>query len=375
MIPYYLSKKYMDSMDRIKNAFNFTDCNFDRVPLIIQTASMAATGQDYSIFPEDYFDNPESMLKFQESSFKDHLNSIEDDYIPYLCPWYGVCVVPDYFGSKITFPKNCDPAAFPFIKSIEEVKNLERREFSESDLMNRVITTINYFKENSSYPISVTDSQSTLDCITQIIGYQNLFYWMKDDPGLVNYLLDLVNNAIRDWTVFQKKIIGEKIDNSNGVISIRPPDGIGAWFSDDDMTILSPDLYEVFIIKKYIELFKNFGGVILHWCGSGNHNLDSIVNIESLKAVHNFFLGKIEDAVELQKKLKKHRIALITGDMVPVKEELDKYLLSIKENLDPIGLILNFWVYPKIGLKDGKYVNTDNDQIEIALRIIDFFRG
>ena len=375
MIPYYLSKKYIDSMERIRNAFNFTDCNFDKVPLIIQTASMAATGQDLSIFPQDYFDNPESMLEFQESSFKIHLDNIEDDYIPYLCPWYGVCVVPDYFGSKITFPKNCDPAALPVIRNIEEAKNLKIKKFNESDLMNRVINTINYFKENSSYPISVTDSQSILDCITQIIGYQNLFYWMKDDPGLVNHLLDLVNNTIRDWTIFQKNLIGEKKDDSNGIISIKPPEEIGAWFSDDDMIILSPDIYEKFIIEKHSKLFKNFGGAVLHWCGDGNHNLDNVVNIKNLKAVHNFFLGKIENAVEMQKKLKKYNIALITGDMVPVKEQLNKYLLSIKQNLDPVGLILNFWIYPKIGLKDGRYVDTDNDQIEIALRIIDFFRG
>lgn len=375
MISYYLSEKYMDSREKIKKAFNFTDCSFDKVPLVIQTANMTATGQDYNVFPEDYFDNPRSMLEFQESSFKNHLDNIEDDYIPYLCPWYGVCVVPDYFGSKIIFPKNGDPAAFPVIKTVEEAKNLKIKDFEESDLMNRVINTINYFKENSSYPISVTDSQGTLNCITQIIGYQNLFYWMKDDPGLVNYLLDLVNNTIRNWTIFQKKLIGERIDNSNGVISIKPPNGIGAWFSDDDMTILSPDLYGSFIVEKHSGLFKNFGGTILHWCGDGIHNLESVVSIQNLKAVHNFFLGKIEDAVKLQKKLKKYSIALIAGDIVPVKEQLNKYLVSIKQNLDPVGLILNFWIYPRIGLKDGRYVDTKNDQIEMALRIIDFFKG
>lgn len=61
--------------------------------------------------------------------------------------------------------------------------------------------------------------------------------------------------------------------------------------------------------------------------------------------------------------------------MVPVKEQLDDNLLSIKQKLDPVGLILNFWICPKIGLKNGVYVETDNNLVEIALRIIDFFRG
>ena len=98
MLPYYKSKKYKQSRQKINSAFDFAPVNFDEVPLIIQTASMAATGQDHNTFPYDYFNNPASMLEFQEASFKDHMDNIDDDYIPYLCPWYGVCVVPDYFG-------------------------------------------------------------------------------------------------------------------------------------------------------------------------------------------------------------------------------------------------------------------------------------
>ena len=372
---YFKSKRYKNTKERIRNAFAFTNRDFNDVPIIIHTAIPSATGQDHEKFPKDYYTNPESMMKFQTEGFEKHLEKIDDDFIPFLTPWYGVCVVPDYFGSKIIFPKNGDPAAFPTINTIEKAKNLITREFKEADLMNRVIATIDYFKKHSDYPVSVTDSQGTLNCINQIIGYENLFYWMKDDPKLVDYLLGLINDTVIKWTKFQKRIIGEKNNSTNGIISIRPPDGIGAWFSDDDLTILSPDLYEKFIVEKYNKLFRHFGKSILHWCGNGNHQLDNIVNIKGIGGVHNFFLGDIDSAVIVQQKLAEHKIVLISGDMVPVDEEIKNYCKLIKENLSPVGLVLNFWIYPKLGLKNGKYVYTERDVIDNALRILNYFRG
>jgi len=376
MDPYFNSKRYKKSTQRIINAFNFVDCNFDEVPLIIQTASPAAIGQDIDTFPADYFTNPMSMLEFQTESIDAHKDKIDDDYIPYYWPWYGVCVIPDYFGSKITFPKNGDPAAIPIINSIKKAKKqLKKKDFELEDLTKRTINTIKYFKENGKYPVSVTDIQSPLDCITQIIGYQNLFYWMQDDPNFVDEIMEFVSDIIKDWIKYQKVLIGEANTETNGIVSIKPPSGIGTWFSDDDMIMMSPELYKRFVVPNYNKLFKEFGEVAIHWCGNGNHNLENIVNIKKLKAVHNLFLGDIDTVAYLKKKLTDKKITLITGDIVPVREQLNDYLKTIKENLSPVGLILNFWIYPRLGLKDGKYVFTENDLTETALKILDFFRG
>lgn len=375
MIPYFSSKKYTDTIKRIENAFNFKNNKIEEVPLIIQTVNASATGNNYESFPKDYFDNPKSMLDYQVKKNEEHLEKVDDDYVPFLNPWYGVCVIPDYFGSKIIFPKEGDPAASSSINSIYDIKKIELKEFTEADLTKRVIDTMKYFKHNSEYPVSVTDSQSPLDCMTQIVGYLNFFYWMKDKPEVINNFLDIICNTLKDWVKYQKKIIAEKDSCSNGIVNIKPPEGVGIWFSDDDLTILSPELYGKFLVDKYSELFSNFGEVIIHWCGNGNHQLDNVVSINNLKGVHNFFLGNIEALKILQKKLKKYRKVLIAGDYVPVDEQLSEYLKLIKENLDPEGLVLQFNVSPKLGLKDGVYVETDRDVIETAKKIINFFRG
>ena len=76
MTDYFSSKKYQDSKERIKKAFNFEIEDFSQVPLVLQTNSYWLTGHDPDEIPDDYFDNPASMLKFQEEGIAQHLRRI-----------------------------------------------------------------------------------------------------------------------------------------------------------------------------------------------------------------------------------------------------------------------------------------------------------
>lgn len=66
---------------------------------------------------------------------------------------------------------------------------------------------------------------------------------------------------------------------------------------------------------------------------------------------------------------------VVSGDIIPVDEELDDYLREIKDKLDPNGLVLQFTISPKLGLKKGQYTETTRNVMESAQRILDFFRG
>ncbi|MGM0365557.1 MAG: uroporphyrinogen decarboxylase family protein [Actinomycetota bacterium] len=376
VLDYFNSRKYKDSMERIKKAFNYEIDNFQDVPLILQTNSYWLTGHSSKEIPEDYYDNPRSMLEFQEKGIEEHLKKVDDDYIPYLMPWYGVSLIPGVFGSKVVFPKKMDPSCTDFgIKNIENIREIEKPDFINNPLTKKVLETIKYFKKNGNYPVSVTDMQSTLDCIALIVGYKLLFYWMHDYPEEVDFLFKTVNEALIEWVKIQKKYIGERNNTSNGLINLKPPDGVGIWWSDDDAIILSPDLYERFVAPYYSKLFGSFGRGMIHWCGNANHQLDNILGVKKIKAVHNYFLGDIEAAVTLQNRLKEKKICLAAGDIIPVEEELDDYLKEIKEKLNPRGLVLQFTISPKLGLRKGQYTETKRDVINSAHRILNFFRG
>ena len=373
---YFNSQKYGESLERIDRAFKYEIKDFSEVPLILQTNSYWLTGHSLKEIPEDIFVNPASMFGFQIKGIEEHLNNIDDDYIPYLMPWYGVGVVPHLFGCNIKFFKSDDPACTTYgIKALEDVKKMEMPDFHENDLSSKVLETIKYFKEKSSIPVGVTDMQSTLDCVTLIAGYENLFYWMKDSPDSVDFLFEVVNDTLIEWVKLQKQVNGEKINSANGLINVRPPDGIGIWFSDDDAVILSPDLFKRFVSNKYEKLFGSFGSGMVHWCGNANHQIENYLNISPIRAVHNYMLGNVDSAVPLQKELSRKKVCLIVGDIIPVEEELESYLTRIKEKLNPEGLILQFTVSPSLGIKKGQYTVTERNVMESAQRIVRFFRG
>ena len=248
-------------------------------------------------------------------------------------------------------------------------------DFEENFFTKKVLDTIRHFKEKSDWPIAITDPQGTLATIALIVGYKNLFYWMSDYPEKIDELFSKVNQTLIGWIKTQKKYSGEKINQCNGAINVALPEGFGVWWADDDSVLLSPEMYKKFVIPHYKSLFGSFGHGMMHWCGNSNHQLDNILNVEGIGAVHNYFLGEVDEVLEVQNRTKEKKICLVAGDIIPVEEEIEAYLKEIKEKLDPRGLVIQLTVSPKLGLKKGKYSETTRDVMRSAERILNFFRG
>jgi uroporphyrinogen-III decarboxylase len=373
---YFNSQKHDESLERIERAFNYQNKDFSEVPLILQTNSYWLTGHSPKEIPEGIFDNPEIMYDFQKKGIEEHLSNVDDDYIPYLMPWYGVGIVPNLFGCNIKFFKSDDPACVSYgVKTLEDIKKMKIPDFRENNLAIKVLETIKYFREKSTIPVGLTDMQSTLDCVTLIAGYENLFYWMKDEPDSVDFLIEIVNETLIEWVKLQKQVNGEKLNSANGLINVKPAEGIGIWYSDDDAVILSPDLFKRFMLKKYEKSFGTFGSGMVHWCGNANHQIEKYLNISPIRAVHNYILGNVDSAIPLQQELSRKKVCLVVGDIIPVEDELEGYLKQIKEKLNPEGLVLQFTIASSLGIKKGQYTVTDRNVLESAQRIIKFFRG
>ena len=60
-------------------------------PFIVNGALYWVFGLDPETFPDDYFD-PACMTAYQERTYYDQVVSIDDDFVPYLVPWYGTVV-------------------------------------------------------------------------------------------------------------------------------------------------------------------------------------------------------------------------------------------------------------------------------------------
>lgn len=363
-----LAEKYeqrnSESIELTKRAFQWKEMK--DIPFIFNTANYFSFGYSPEELPDDYYETPEAMYKRQIRQFENHFPLIEDNYVPYLMPWYGTGVVASAFGIRQDFPPKMDPtsnlADFP---DPDDIDKLTVPDFEKAGEMPRVLNTIRYFKENSDLPVCFTDNQGPLTLAVQIIGYDKLFYWMHDYPKKIHALMDLLSDTVIEWVKYQKNIIGQPMNHCFGNQGVYVPEGAGVWISDDDAVIISADLYKEFVLPYNEKILKYFDGGIIHFCGNGNQHIENFLSMKYLRGINNFALGRWEDLLKLKEGLENHAV-IIACDFTH-KDYRDYYnKLFAENNMSKRGLVVQSLFAPTTAVEDGKYNLMHRNEKEIA---------
>ena len=143
-------------------------------------------GLDTDTLPEDYVTDPAVMINFQERTYYDQIKEIDDDFVPYLMPWYGTIVTASALGCQIEYFHKQDPAAnsrFYPIQTAADVRRMQIADPERDGLMPRVLDYLRLMKQHSFLPVGITDFQGPLTTANQLMGYDKLIYLMHDHPG------------------------------------------------------------------------------------------------------------------------------------------------------------------------------------------------
>jgi hypothetical protein len=324
--------------------------------------------------PVDYYTNPASMVKYQEDSYEKRLSLVNDDVIPYFMPWFGTSVLASAFGCTVKIPQTPEEE-FSItdtpVKCISDVLKLKMPDHNKDGLMPRVLELIDFVVKNSDLPVGLTDMNSPLSTVCQMCGYDNIFIWMYDEPKLVHDLMGLVTDAFIEWTKSQKKHIGEPICSSNGLQGVWSPRG-GVWVSDDDLTLLSPELYEEFVVPYYSKIFSLFGGSV-HFCGNGYHQMDNILKIIGMTTVNNSPMANFKGFNGAFQKLSGKAVIQIQ-DIVPV--DLEEYYGCLFEHINDFrGVMLVTFALDTVSMDlKGGSVCCDRNVYDVANTVVDTVR-
>jgi hypothetical protein len=317
------------------------------------------------------------MVRYQAEGWERHLEHVHDDAVPYFMPWYGTGVLASAFGATVRFPERQgeDPSvAGPVIETPGQIAKLRAPNPERAGLMPRVLETIALARETSALPVGLTDMNSPLSTIGQLCGYDKLFYWMYDDPKAVHALFDLVTDAFIAWVKKQKACIGEPMDASNGLQGTWSPKGVGVWASDDDLVILSPELYAEFVVPRMKRIYETFGGGSLHFCGNGCHQAENILAIPGVRVVNNSPMGNFNAFSKLYKALKGKKAFQIQDSTPLDPQSYYERLFSVIEDLR--GVMLVSFTLDKIGINaEGKYEAANWNALAAANRTVEAIRG
>ena len=184
----------------------------------------------------------------------------ETDFVPFLDPFEGVTKIAEAFGCHAVIPENGDPAvAAPIIKKPEDVYSLKKPD--------------------------------------------------PDNPVFLD-VFDMITEVFIDFYSRQLEIIDNRACPVHAFPLVSPNDGIAV--SDDEMALLSPELYEEYVVPCNSRIGEHFGGIYLHSCGRYGDFLDAVTSIEQIRAV-NGHLSPMEFQPEFILKLMDKKVGLFIG--------------------------------------------------------------
>jgi uroporphyrinogen-III decarboxylase len=369
-----LSEKRLEKV-KAKTEDVFAFKKVQQPPLIVNCALFTTFGLDPEAFPDHYYDDPAVMTNFQERSCYEQVQAIDDDFVPYLSPWFGTTVMASALGCKVEFPPKQDPAINPDYNPVrcpEDIRKLRIPDPEKDGLMPKVLEFLRYMRTTSFLPVGITDSQGPLTIANQLMGYDKLIYLMTDEPTMMHGLMDKITEALIQWLKKQKEVIGEPLTECISDQQVYVGRHAGIWFSDDDAVLMSPRSYMEFVVPYNSRILRAFGGGCLHYCGNATHQAENFLRTEGLVAINNYVLYDIEGFKKLKSKLE-GRIVLFACDYAAI--EFEQYFNELLEGISLTGLVVESQLTPLVGLvKGGKYIEVRRDPYEGRKRIYEYLQ-
>ncbi|MHB8279665.1 MAG: uroporphyrinogen decarboxylase family protein [Candidatus Humimicrobiaceae bacterium] len=296
------SSRILDSLNRTTRALHYQ--NIDRIPICQTTQTI--------IYPRhEIFYSPEKNLIMQLANIILTLEH-KTDYVPFLDPFEGVTVLAEAFGCKVEIPINGDPwVKNPIIYNPTEVYDL-KKPAKNNEVYKRVLETLKFFEKKTGYviPIGVTDPQSPLNIASLMWGNNNFIISCITNPKEVHYLLDIVTDSFIDFYKMQYDTLKNPAFPVHSFQLVNSNDGIS--ISDDEVILMSPELYKEFGIPYINKISDAFGGIYYHSCGDFGNFLDLVLEIDGLRAI-NAHLSPKEFKPEYIRRVLNKRIGIFLG--------------------------------------------------------------
>jgi hypothetical protein len=231
--------------------------------------------------------DPAKFLKAQLAEIDDQM-SFQGDFVPCLCPAFGVIAIPSAFGCEVVWHDDNFPSVKPLpLAEPEKINDLPQPTLSSGET-GRILETTRHFikKTEGRIPIRLTDIQGPLDSAALIMGHTEFFTALRTHPWEVHHLLQMVT----DFTIMCAKaqqglVRGCGVEFVPSLFQPWMPDGFGISVSNDACVMISTDEHDEFCIPYLNQISDAFGGLYIHSCGNWLHQIPSLANVRGLRGL------------------------------------------------------------------------------------------
>ncbi len=288
------------------------------------------------------YSDMDKMLVSQLTSVYSHA-LLQDDGMPCVRANYGVGIIPSGFGSEIIVQPDSDQMPWvkePVLKKDPPDIGGLKDPCSHHSLMTRVIETEEYFikkLEGTGVRVYLCDTQGPLDVAYLLRGPKLLSDFYRY-PDFAMELLKRVAEVYLDFSVEQKKIVGEPLDQGfHGTPNVWMSQG-GVRLCEDVAVMMNPNQYRRFCVPVNEFSLRQFNGGMGHFCCSdasdGKQVLEPILSSGVFKS---FFFGSptkfygLKETVEL---FQRKRVCLIWTDGPQEGEKPESWVKRVSSSLE-----------------------------------------
>ncbi len=180
----------------------------------------------------------------------------------------GGFVIPALFGLGIRFAEDAAPWPVPADMSREEVLALDPPVLERTWPMPQLMSDAHSLRTEYGCVIGDFNTDGILNMALHLRG-QELFTDMYEDPGVVRHLVDVIEKTIAAVAEFLLRATGTcSVAVNRSILNVAPRTLLQAGCS---VEMISPALYERFILPAELRLAERFRPYGVHHCGGNMH--------------------------------------------------------------------------------------------------------
>jgi len=231
--------------------------------------------------------NPDKFLRAQLDEIEAQA-SYKGDFVPSLCPTFGVINIPAAFGCEVVWWENNFPSAKPLnLDSPEKIFDIQMPTLAAGEV-SRILDYTRYFIAQTSgrIPIRLTDIQGPLDSAALIIGHTEFLALIRTHPAAAHHLLQKITDFTIEFARAQREVVlkaGAEFVPS--LFSPWMPDGFGISVSNDACVMISAADHDEYSVPYLDQISDAFGGIYIHSCGNWLHQMPSLEKVRNLRGL------------------------------------------------------------------------------------------
>ncbi|MFH1021142.1 MAG: uroporphyrinogen decarboxylase family protein [Pseudomonadota bacterium] len=226
----------------------------------------------------------QNWVPWVAENYRRKVESLErhrDDSVPTAKLSTGTQLFANAFGCRVHIPPNDNPCAIPMVNCAADADKLQVPDIWKTECLYRVFQLGDAVRRElgPDVDLGICDMQTGFDTANLIWDKNDLLCAMMLEPDAVKRLSRKCALLLKTFLIELRKEF-PTMSPCHCPGNWTPPE-LGPWVSNDEVGIMSPEMFEEFCLPELNDLSETFGGIGMHCCADAEHQFPGFNKINN----------------------------------------------------------------------------------------------